>query len=367
MIMINDNRGFSLVEMLLVIAIIGFVLAAGSDMFISMLRTSKQQTRITESNIEGIIGLQMLRRDIESAGYGLPWNMSGTIYQEAASAVPAAYNDSPSNAPRAVLAGNNVTESVYVNGTDYLVLKGVNLANNKTCTKWTNLVVVSGMTTTTVWDTPKENFTNSERIIVISPGSLNESEKNKLITVAGSFFTNVDSLSGWSSSDESRVIYGVDGDSDLRMPFNRADYYVSKTTIPGRCAPGTGVLKKGVLPHASGEFSGTSVFPLLDCVADMQVVASLDTDDNGTTDTISDGLFLSDAKTVRDQLKEVRVYILAQVGQRDKGYKHPNSTMRVGEMIGGTVYGRDFNLAGKISNWQEYRWKLYTLVVRMMI
>ncbi len=110
------------------------------------------------------------------------------------------------------------------------------------------------------------------------------------------------------------------------MPFNRADYYVSTSvTRPGRCAPGTGILMKAVVNQLDGGFSGSSL-PLLDCVADMQVVTYLDTDLNGQAETPSTGLSVAAgpgaAQTIRDQLKEVRVYILAHEGQRDTSYTH---------------------------------------------
>jgi hypothetical protein len=65
-------------------------------------------------------------------------------------------------------------------------------------------------------------------------------------------------------------------------------------------------------------------------------------------------------------LKEVRVYILTHQGQRDVKYEHPTSAMRAGEKIGTDVYGRDFDLTA-IPNWQQYRWKVYPLIVRVLL
>ncbi len=69
--------------------------------------------------------------------------------------------------------------------------------------------------------------------------------------------------------------------------------------------------------------------PLLDCVADMQVIYRIDSNNDGTIDVATDNLAtltdtnsngIIDAQQIRDQVKEVRVYILAHEGQRDVNY-----------------------------------------------
>lgn len=369
--MIKREKGFTFIELLIVMVIMGFVLAAGSEMFVSLLGGYKQQSKIAETSIEGIIGLELLRRDIESAGYGLPWVIpAGTTYAEAANAPASDYNDSTSNPPRAILSRDNVTAAGYVSGSDYLVIKAINMARNDVSVKWTPLLT-SGATTS--WDPSTENMDNSDRVIVISPGATAANSR----TLSGPTGSNLgpllrfDGVSAITSSNETRIVYGVapaDGASPLRMPFNRADYYVSipAANMPGRCAPGTGILYKAILNQADGVLGG--VLPLLDCVADMQVVTFLDTTvpPDGAGDVYSNGLFTAAsttaAQTVRDQLAEVHVYILVHEGQRDASYTHSPSTIWVGER-GSITLGRSFNLAA-ITNWQNYRWKVYTLVVR---
>ena len=118
---------------------------------------------------------------------------------------------------------------------------------------------------------------------------------------------------------------------------------------------------KEVLSHKAGvDFPSTdgvtsqNVTPLLDCVADMQVVFGLDmgsagggADPNGVIgtytnpngSTIVGGLVedegksqadvqkvLSSASELRNRLMEIRVYILAHEGQRDPNYTFNNFT-----------------------------------------
>lgn len=355
--MMKRETGFSLVELLIVIFILGFVLAAGSDMFVGLLRGYKQQSKITETSIEGIVGLELLRRDIESAGYGLPWIVN-TSYQEveATNATAATYNDATTNPPRAIVSGDNLAAAGIVNGSDYLVIKAINVARNIACTKWTNLPSTG---VPTPWIPATEELEDTDRVILISPGST--AANSRTLVSSGAF----SAIKAMFSAQETRIIYGVDPANNLRMPFNRADYYVSTTvTIPGRCAPGTGVLVKAIVQQNGGGFRVADTLPLLDCVADMQVSYGLDRDGDGTID--DSAVVLNDlaavpltAQQIRAQLKQVRVYILSHEGQRDPGYMHQTSPMLVGESA---ALGRNF-VVSAISNWQNYRWKVYTLVV----
>ena len=122
------------------------------------------------------------------------------------------------------------------------------------------------------------------------------------------------------------------------MPFNRADYFISKidesgnNIVPKRCAADTGVLVKATVNHSDGTFT---YLPLLDCVADMQVIYCLDTTGDGRCDTLhadpatgtidsySDDLTALTAQTIREQVKQVRVYILAHEGQKDTTFTYP--------------------------------------------
>lgn len=372
------ETGYSFIELLVTMLIMGFALAAMSETFVSLLRGYKQQSKVTETNIEGIIGLELLRRDIASAGYGLPWVVPlGTTYQEVATNVTAmAFNDNPGNPPRAILIGDNVGTGSGNNniatGSDYLVIKATSLANNANniaCVRYAHLLG-SGVTPT--WNPSTEDLLASDRVIVISPGATAANSRS-LSGPAGSVISllQMGGVNAFADPAEARIVYGIapaDGANALRMPFNRADYYVAtapSVTIPGRCAPGTGVLVKAIVSQSSGEFN--EVYPLLDCVADMQVVTRRDTTipPDGLWDAPPiNGYFAGTAQTVRDQFHEAYIYILAQEGQRDVNFTDLTSTILVGQSLV-PLLGRNFNLATSgIANWENYRWKVYTLVVR---
>jgi hypothetical protein len=100
----------------------------------------------------------------------------------------------------------------------------------------------------------------------------------------------------------------------------------------------------------------------------MQVVYSLDTGsgqidlhDNASLTTLGSP---PTAQAIRDQVREIRIYILAQDGQKDNRFTYPNQKVTVGETLNGTLYGREFDLATIGSDWSHYRWKIYTIVVQ---
>ena len=388
--------GFTLVELLITMVVFVFVIAAGSQIFTGLLTQFKQQSKITETNIEGAIGLEMMRRDIEHAGYGLPWVIDAAVaYNEASAAEAVVFNNcngsAPCNPPNAIISGNSMTyaspNNVF-NGSDYLVIKAANVATSAAAQRWTTLRTGD---VKRIWGTAADDFVNTDRVIVLSPGT-SDATRQSLVLGGGAWWTTYNNTNPFApdpDATETRFIYGIGPEpvpiSNLRMPFNRADYYiwrdgttVANDGVPDRCALGTGILRKTVIAHADGD---RTPLPLLDCVADMQVGFGVDNDTtpdgavNCYVNNLADGITVN-AENIRTRVREVRVYILAHEGQYDRDFTFnppiaPNS-IRVGETsanlpggicTGPGTLGRDFNLSG-ITNWPNYRWKVYTMVVQ---
>jgi len=347
--MVGRQRGVTLIELLIVMALLAVVIAMSSFTFTEIISQSRQQTQITATQLEEIVALEMMRVDIEHAGHGLPWSFQNTINYSEASAAPAnAYNDSPSNPPRPFACGNGAA----YNSSDYLVIKSTNASTSDTAQRWT--YVVTGQNPHT-WGS--NNLANGDRVIVINPKA-DETSLRELVMNGAVFFTgysNTSFASNFSPKNPSGryLIYGVDHDTDLRMPFNRVDYYVNRPNsgMPVTCAHGTGILYRATVNQADGRLTE---LPVLDCVADMQVIFNLD---GSQTDDIS----AFSPEDVRDRIREVRVYILTHEGGRDKSYKYPSSTVTVGEF----GLGSNFDLATVVgSGWQNYRWKVITMVIK---
>lgn len=375
------NKGFSLIELLIVMTLMIIVLAITMGSFTTLLSSLKGESKVAETEVEKIVGLEILRQDIENAGYGLPWNIDtgnwndiSNSYKEADSQAVCSttnninnYNDASNNAPRAIVNGDNVCDD----GSDYLVIKSTVVRNHTEAQKWTYLWNNGSTTIINSWGTTEENMGNNTKVIAVNPKqNVNDMV---LVTYNQTFYSQLSNvLTAYSlKPSELFLLFGIGEDATLRMPFNRADYYISKSNVPGRCAEGTGVLMKAILSHSDGGLHYYS--SLLDCIADFQIVFGVDItpDPDGRLDCYTNDLTtvgVNDAKNTRDRVKEVRVYILAHEGQMDRNYIYGSNIVRVGDdsglsVCGGAgILGRDFDLTG-ITNYDHYRWKVYTLVI----
>jgi hypothetical protein len=92
------------------------------------------------------------------------------------------------------------------------------------------------------------------------------------------------------------------------------------------------------------------------------VVFDLDTNEDGSVDFRAEGGqhgSIDTARNLRRRLKEVRVYILVQVGGRDPSYTYPVANVRVGDSSLGT--GKpDVTLT---ADQRQYRWRVISLNV----
>lgn len=390
--MIRDQRGFTLIEMIVVMGIFMVVIMISSRSFEIVLNHAGQQGKSAQSQIEGIVGLEMLRSDLEQTGFGLPWAFSeapaGSAYTEVsvganepvAFLAPIAsamfFNDAPASPPRAILNGSTSFNNSGGTGAQYLVIKSTVIGIDPAAKKWTTKTYTeSASTPPTTWNQEDRDLKAEDRVILVQTSFMeNRIASQRLMVKGGQFsttFSKYSSMSTPHTHGDVFHIYGIDkpDGTALRMPFNRADYYIRRpANIPITCAPNTGVLYKAMASQADGSLS--LEMPLLDCVADMQVVYGLDTTASGMVNGYMStpplqGAYVDQAEAIRSQVKEIRVYILAQEGKRDRTYNFPSETITVGETLFGIPRGRVFNLKDLIGDdYKNYRWKVYTIVVR---
>lgn len=416
---ICDNRGFTLPEMIVVCALFVMVIMITGSSFKTIISQAVKLRASEESNIEGIVGLEMMRHDIEQAGFGLPWiSMDDDNplvlpdYDEASSAPHSNYNDGGTNGacriPRAIVTGDNLaasaTDSIAIlPNTDYLAIKATTVGRNAASQRWT-YVTYSGTTS------PKakppvsmlsDNIPSGAGVIVTRREmvQINGSDRYaaKLIydadnTTSHQYFYQQFPSSGdslkleWSPQRKEQVhfIYGVDNGA-LRMPFNRANFFVGRpqdsAQVPPTCAPNTGILYKTTVNHGDGRLT---YIPLIDCVADMQVVLGFDMDGSGQVLAFSDangtnvsgspsavdGIplitavqnTLADASLLRERLRVVKVYILAQEGRSDTNYNSTTPIIVGNALLGETTLTKQYDLAA--NNALNYRWKVYKIIAK---
>lgn len=374
----RGERGFSLIELIIYMALLGILLTLVFSTFIPVMRSGSQQWRIGETKIETGVGLDFLRADLEHAGFGLPWEFPTGVtpapYSEPiAPTAPTALADVP-NVPRAVNSEDNSASSM--NTADYLVIRATNVTIGAASQKWGWL----GRTDThavSVESLGNDPFVNSDRVIVIRPAA-SPGELHRLVLNGTNYFAQptIAGLDPFAPPEtpndpngERYLIYGLD-DTDPRRPFNRADYYINAPSaanpLPAHCAPGTGTLVKATLNQGNDNFT---ILPIVDCVADFQVVYYLDIDNDGGWDrrALDDELSGLTAKEIREQVKSIRCYVLTHEGGVDTTYTYPNANVDVGDLAADGVTlqaGRAFDLNAFIgATWPNYRWKVYSLAV----
>jgi len=396
---LSSTQGFSMIELIVVMGIFMTLIMISSGAFDKIAKASSKLLKSSDSNIQGIVGLEIMRYDLESAGYGLPWpsTTSSFIYDFDESQVsanflakgidPEAFNDKniPASvdvrkAPRAIqsAAATGSAASAWELGRDYIVIKSTTVGGSNAAKKWSYIEGLAGSSSLKEWG-GADDLVAGDRVITLKTLTVEKKAYRDLVAVSTTDFSySVPTKSGGkfvppaayqADTADIFLVYGVGPHStlsaSLSYPYNRVDYFIDRPTqprdMPARCAPGTGILYKGNVKQVGG---GVIPDPLLECVADMQVIYSLDTTKSGGVNFHGNEDILSSlsADEIRAQLKEVRVYILVQDGQKDTSYTFPASTVQVGEF----GLGRAYNLAlldGIGSEWKHYRWKVYTLVV----
>lgn len=375
----RNDHGFSMIELIIYMALLGILMTMVFSSFIPVMRTSSRQWRIAETKIETGSGLDLLRADLEHAGFGLPWEFPAGIvlnpYSEPAA--PAAMNDAP-NVPRAITSEDLSASSM--NNSDYLAIKALNVVFGNTSQKW-GWLGRDAAHNAAVQSLSDDALVVADRVIVINP-QVSPGQYRQLVVDPGTndWFArgnavNLDPFSPPATPNDPNgvkyLIYGI-ANIDPSRPYNRTDYYINNVNVPRQCAPGTGALTKATLNQANNNFLS---LPIVDCVADFQVVYHLDTDGDGGWDTRADanGLAGLTAQEIRDQVKSIRCYFLTHEGGVDDTYTHPLNpvtglpTINVGEVAADGVTllaGRAFDLNTTIgATWANYRWKVYSLAV----
>lgn len=394
-----STKGFTLIELIIVMAIFMGVIIISSQAFNKILSISTQQTKSTESDTQGVIGLEMLRVDLEHAGYGLPWLLSfpaefdegqGANGWYAPGIDTEQFNDKnmnstasssdPNKVPRAIQAAASTTD-----GRDYLAIKSILAGTSDTTKKWAFVEGIDAASRIKTWES--NNFVADERVVTI------DSRTKRMISVippantlsyvsttAADFSYDITTANMMppaafqpKQDTDVYVVYGVAPKSTgaspgLRAPYNRVDYYVkrpaSESDMPARCAkgtsgkPGTGILYKAIMNHSGGGFTQ---YPLVECIADMQVVFNVAADGVNGVDVDQSGLTGLSAKEIRQQLKMIKVYIVAHEGGKDTSFNYSSQTMVVGEGSGRTLDLKN-DVVGS-DDYKYYRWKTYKLVI----
>lgn len=367
---LSAGKGFSLVELLVVLAIFSVIIAVVVQSYISQLQQTTKEYRKAEAQIEVSIAKNIIGRDLSMAGYGLADDysaVSGFTLPVSARATDGA------GAP------------------DTLTLMGTALGfNSRAAQGWTYIATENVAIPVTPasfqqwlsspWNDAREDVKTGDRVIIMEPASrkllaegaawlfnydpANLTPANRIMTTGGVSFNSTSTY----QHIVSYLLYGLytpgAGIADATQPYY-AVWYGLGGTPPSTCASGTQSLirneSRAGIP-TSGAGGGE---PILDCVFDFEVAFGLDTstiDGSGPINAWDNGgqtwAAGYDAATLRKRLKQIRAYILVQSGNYDPSYTYPATSVWVGD----TVLGVGRNVAFTPAQ-LNYRWKVISIAV----
>ena len=412
----GQESGFTLIELLVVMAISMFVLVAASKVMISMTTQFKQQTRISEKSIEGGVGMEMIRRDISLAGFGLAtgtysginefantdWSFMNSTYKELdAGEKPGSFFQNPNKPPKMIeahlLTDLAIIDTHGLNGSSYLTVRSPAVGSDPVAGRFvlSKKYVEGKFANTSSWDSglldPNQpdpdpdrdpKLTTSDLVVVVSTA---DKDNLGLVTDLANptkFYANMDNNGRFGNFDpvevgDIHVAYGVSNTGTaLSAPFNRVDYYVGRTGVPEKCAPETGVLYRAQMLHARKEKAALmqgspQLSPpeppvrVMDCVAMMHVEFGIGNITTSFLDTYT-------AADIRKKLNRVDVFILTHEGQFDPGYEYYDKD-NTGEIILNPLSDNPdpavFPAATKVKEhlvngvpyWKHFRWRVYKL------
>lgn len=361
----RNEEGVTLVELVVVVMILLFVLLAVYRSYTVVYGRYKRRVKIAESNTEKLISFEVLRRDVEMAGYGLPAgdnNTLGITYRETNSTMPC--DDEPNGEPRALCINNDAGP----NGSDLLVVKSA-VARLRDGSAGKTAVIYYGNSTWVAKEVEGAEFTDADHFIILEGMSrqlkkvgtewyLSLSAGETLSSyVRGSVFN-----SGFEGNSDTKTIYVVYGistqDGPYRTPFNRADYFLSDPDErPERCSSRTYTLYRAEVNHVTGS---REAVPFMECVLDFQAAFGFDTDNNTTVDTWVDDISGYTASYIRNHLKQVELYVVYQEGQKEEKEVFPSNTIQLKTPDGDVL--KTIDLSG-CPDCRHYRWRVVEIAV----
>lgn len=259
----KTNKGFTILELLIVMAIAIILMAAVYYTYSTIFTGIKSERVSVEQEIEKIVGLELLRLDLEHLGYGV--GKSSPDYR--------------------IYELDNRKDVSH--GKPYLLIRStLNNSNNSTigwriCKKGKKV---------------KEQIEGSNNNFVY----LDDYGNVKFIVTNGSCPYSLNFLLGYPFDTNATGcnFKGTNFCSEIR-------YYLSNLNLPVNCHPNTYNLLRKV-NNGTGQ-------PLLSCVADIKFTVDMDTDQDGKIDLRDvDDVSTYTPLNLRAYTKRVNVYILYQ-------------------------------------------------------
>jgi len=303
-----NKKGLTLIELLIVIFLLAIILSAVYITYTTLLKDYRKETKNIETEIEKMVGLDILRLDITHAGYGISDNETSKV-------IECINCEDPDNIFFIIRSTFNVTN----NDTQHWIF--VDADDNKTI------------------GTPDNNI----KYVYI--------DINKKLLKDSALWTN-------KPNSGKYIAYPVQDNAIgcSNQTCTKITYKLSTTNLPETCNPNTFKLLRAV-NNGNGD-------PILDCVADFKLRFDYDKNNDGEINSNEellsfDNISSDNSTAFRNKLKRVRIFILLQDGgyDRDFTFQGADSNNKI------TVDGVKLQLP---NNYTHYRWKTVVYTIKPM-
>lgn|GEM_PF-3815959 len=298
----KSSKGYSLIELLVTMAIMLIVLSAVYLTYISILKGYKKESATGSKIVEEQSGLEIVRKDISLAGLGLPSDIS-----------PVSISG----------AGDNITLNLYSTQNPsnnktlgYLVLKYDNSSND-----WS-----------IVYD-KREDTTNNNIVVV---------DGNRKFWVSGIInYGKIPQDNATKPQSNNYISFGFPYDVSN---YQTISYKISGTPVE-RCNPTTKNLTRNNIP-------------IINCVKGFKIFFGVDSNGDGSADIYLEDMtnnYLDNATKIYNNLNTITLYILTHDGGIDRSFNYTSDNITFTDSeIGKTV---SFSLLG-VQDYRYYRWKI---------
>ena len=306
-----DSRGFTLVEILVTMVLLSAIIGVAFYGYNKMASSVRTESGSIESRMDKIVGLELLRLDIENAGLGVGTDESN---------LPVEYN-ATSQALTLRATMNNTNQSTY----------GWVFVNCKSGQNW-----------------------NTSSVLMVDEREVTSNDNLVFIDYRRRYAFSVNSTSTSCPRNAHYVGYPINPSSTgcSNQICTQITYQLSTTQSLSTCAPGT----KNLLRKVDGGAGN----PILNCVADIDWKFGLDTDGDGGVDTVADGSGIPTTSSgVRSQMKYIIFYALVQNSTYDSSYNFGSSNVTVDN-------GVALSLPTGCTTCSNYHWKVIKKLVKLM-
>ena len=258
------RKGLTVAELLIAVLITIILLTVIYSSYFKLVKSTTQESSSIKTQLETLTGIELLRLDLEHAGYGIA-------------------RDEPSN----IIEWDNSTKS--------LIIRSVLNNTNKVTQSWALVDCSSGIP-----------------LIAASGGNLSPSTHVVYLTTNRTFVAN-GTLSSCPTNDILMAFPYSPGTSGCSKQFcYKITYKVSSDQPLQTCNPYTHNLLRAV-----GTSNG---YPVIDCIADFVTTFDYDSNGDGILSSSERNQLLSTFScnsTDCSRLKQINIYLLVQEGRED--------------------------------------------------